>query len=339
MKIIVTGAAGFIGSHVSHALLARGQAVIGIDNLNPYYDPALKRARLARLVEHPQFTFVELDISDHRKVVSLADVFPETRSIVHLAAQAGVRHSLTAPFDYTSSNVTGHLALLELGRRLPLTHLVYASSSSVYGGNTKLPFATEDRVDSPVSLYAATKRAGELMSYTYSHLYRIPTSGLRFFTVYGPWGRPDMAAYLFTDAILSGRPIRVFNRGDMRRDFTYIDDIVAGVLGVLDNPPPTENCETAPARLFNIGNNRSEPLLRFISVLEAAIGRKADLIYEPMQPGDVKETFADIEAISRLCGFQPRITIDEGLQRFVSWFRSYHGMSPSMVKNSGPAMA
>lgn len=339
MTIIVTGAAGFIGSHVARALMARGQSVIGIDNLNSYYDPVLKQARLDRLAENPLFKFLKLDIADHDAVVALADIFPDTESIVHLAAQAGVRHSLTAPFDYIASNVTGHLALLELGRHLPhLAHLVYASSSSVYGGNTKLPFAVEDRVDTPVSLYAASKRAGELMSHTYSHLYRIPTSGLRFFTVYGPWGRPDMAAYLFTDAILAGRPIRVFNNGDMRRDFTYIDDIVAGVLGVLDNPPPTVDRGTTPARVFNIGNNRAEPLLRFISVLEAAIGRKAEIIYEPMQPGDVKETFADIEAINRLCGFKPRVTIDEGLRHFVSWFLSYHKIDSARVRGAGETL-
>ncbi|WEX09056.1 NAD-dependent epimerase/dehydratase family protein [Chelativorans sp. AA-79] len=325
MTIIVTGAAGFIGSHVARALMARGQRVVGIDNLNHYYDPALKQARLDLLVKNPLFTFIKLDISDHGSVTALGETFRDTEDIVHLAAQAGVRHSLTAPFTYTASNVTGHVAILELCRQLPrLRHLVYASSSSVYGGNSKLPFAVEDRVDAPASLYAATKRAGELMSYTYSHLYRIPTSGLRFFTVYGPWGRPDMAAYLFTQAILAGRPIRVFNNGDMRRDFTYIDDIVRGVLGVLDNPPPNVSREV-PARIFNIGNNRAEPLLRFISVLEAAIGRKAELVFEPMQLGDVKETFADIDAIRRLCGFEPRVSIDDGLPQFVSWFRSYHG--------------
>jgi UDP-glucuronate 4-epimerase len=309
--------------------MARGQDVIGLDNLNSYYDPALKRARLDRLEADPLFTFVNIDISNHGAVTALSADFPRTGAIVHLAAQAGVRHSLTAPFDYTASNVTGHLAMLELGRRLPqLGHFVYASSSSVYGGNIKLPFAVEDRVDTPVSLYAATKRAGELMAYTYSHLYHIPTSGLRFFTVYGPWGRPDMAAYLFTNEILAGRPIHVFNNGDMRRDFTYIDDIVTGVLGVLDNPPAVlEN--GAPARVFNIGNNRAEPLLRFISVLEAAIGRKAEIVHAPMQPGDVKETFADIGPIRRLCGFEPQVTIDQGLPRFVAWFKSYHGIGSS----------
>jgi len=330
MTTIVTGAAGFIGSHVAAALMARGEDVIGIDNLNHYYDPALKRARLSLLEEDPQFTFIKLDIADRESVMALADRYPAIEAIVHLAAQAGVRHSLTAPFAYTESNVTGHLAILELGRRLPrLQHLVYASSSSVYGANSKLPFAVEDRVDTPVSLYAATKRAGELISYAYSHLYRIPTTGLRFFTVYGPWGRPDMAAYLFTEAILAGQPIRVFNNGDMRRDFTYIDDIVSGVLGVLDNPPAAARGEV-PARVFNIGNHRAEPLLRFVSVLESAIGRKAQLIFEPMQPGDVKETFADIEAINRCCGFEPRVSIDDGLPRFVSWFRSYHGTDESV---------
>jgi UDP-glucuronate 4-epimerase len=330
MDIIVTGAAGFIGSHVTEALLNRGERVVGVDNLNAYYDPALKDARLARLKANPRFDFVKLDISDSRTVDVLAAHYPTAEAIVHLAAQAGVRHSLTAPFDYTASNVTGHLAMLELARRLPeLRHFVYASSSSVYGGNTKLPFSVADRVDTPVSLYAATKRAGELISHTYSHLFRIPTSGLRFFTVYGPWGRPDMAAYLFTEAIFSGRPIKVFNNGDMRRDFTYIDDIVTGVLGVLDNPPPATGIET-PARVFNIGNNRSEPLMRFISVLENAIGSRAKIEYEPMQPGDVKETFADIEAIRQLCGFEPTVAIDEGLLRFVDWYREYHRLGPEV---------
>jgi UDP-glucuronate 4-epimerase len=318
--------------------MARGQEVVGLDNLNSYYDPALKRARLERLRADPLFTFINIDISDQGAVALAAD-FPRTEAIVHLAAQAGVRHSLTAPFDYTASNVTGHLTMLELGRRLPrLSHFVYASSSSVYGGNIKLPFAVEDRVDTPASLYAATKRAGELMAYTYSHLYHIPTSGLRFFTVYGPWGRPDMAAYLFTDAILAGRPIHVFNNGDMRRDFTYIDDIVTGVLGVLDNPPAVL-ADSAPAQLFNIGNNRAEPLVRFISVLQAAIGRKDEIVHAPMQPGDVKETFADIEPIRRLCGFEPRVTIDQGLPRFVAWFKSYHGLAPEDSHSASHALA
>jgi UDP-glucuronate 4-epimerase len=326
MSILVTGAAGFIGFHVAAALCARGETVIGIDNVNDYYDVSLKEARLAQLAGEPGFSFERADIADRTAVAALCRRHPEIDRIVHLAAQAGVRYSLVNPFAYTDSNVTGQLVMLEAARRLPkLTHMVYASSSSVYGGNTKVPFAITDPVDRPVSLYAATKRAGELIAYNYSHLYRLPLTGLRFFTVYGPWGRPDMSAYLFTKAILAGEPIPVFNNGHMRRDFTYIDDIVAGVISALDRPPPADGRD-APHRLYNLGNHRSEPLMRFIEVIERACGRKATIDLKPMQPGDVRATYADIEASRKDLGFVPHTSIDEGIPRFVSWFRDYHGV-------------
>jgi UDP-glucuronate 4-epimerase len=322
MTYLVTGAAGFIGFHTCLRLLRRGEGVVGVDNVNDYYDPSLKEARLAILQERPGFTFHRVDIADREAMAGVAVRHPDISKIVHLAAQAGVRYSLVNPYAYTRSNVEGHLVILEFARRLPhCEHLVYASSSSVYGSNTKLPFSVEDRVDSPVSLYAATKRANELMAQCYSHLYEIPTTGLRFFTVYGPWGRPDMSAFLFVKAILVGQPIRVFNGGDMRRDFTYIDDIVSGVEAVVDGPPkaPGNLC-----RLYNIGNHRSEPLMRFIELIEQALGTKAEIIFDPMQPGDVKETYADIDAIRRDFGFEPKTAIDEGIPRFVDWYRSYH---------------
>lgn len=326
MSIVVTGAAGFIGSHVSQALLARGEAVIGIDDLNDYYDPALKQARLDRLTGQSDFSFHKLNIADHAAVTALFESQPEIDRVVHLAAQAGVRYSLTHPFAYVDANVTGHLAIMEACRRLPrLRHLVYASSSSVYGGNTKLPFAVEDPVERPVSLYAATKRAGELMSHCYGHLYRLPMTGLRFFTVYGPWGRPDMSAYIFTKAIFEGQPIHVFNKGDMRRDFTFIDDIVAGVVAALDRPPP-DNGGAPPHRVYNLGNHRSEDLLHFIEVIERSCNRKAEKIFEDMQPGDVKATYADIEASRRDLDFEPHTSIEDGLPRFVDWYRHYHGV-------------
>jgi UDP-glucuronate 4-epimerase len=324
MTVLVTGAAGFIGFHVSQALLARGDSVIGIDDLNDYYDVRLKRARLDQLEKTRGFAFRKLDIADRDAVFKLVSSNPKIDRIVHLAAQAGVRHSLTNPYAYTRSNVEGQLVMLEAARAMPeLAHFVYASSSSVYGGNTKLPYSVEDRVDSPVSLYAATKKAGELMAHCYSHLYGIPSTGLRFFTVYGPWGRPDMAAFLFTRAMLAGEPIRVFNHGDMKRDFTYIDDIVAGVVAVLDKPPASGG---VPHRVYNLGNNRSEPLLRFIAVLEKSLGVKAKTNLEPMQPGDVKETYADIAASRRDFGFDPKTSIDEGIPRFVAWYRKYYGV-------------
>ncbi len=325
MAILVTGAAGFIGFHVAAALCVRGETVIGIDNLNDYYDVSLKQARLAQLASVRGFSFERADIADRAAIAKLFTDHPEIDRIVHLAAQAGVRYSLVNPFAYTDANITGQVTLLEAARRLPrLTHMVYASSSSVYGGNTKLPFAVTDPVDRPISLYAATKRAGELIAFNYSHLHRLKLTGLRFFTVYGPWGRPDMSAYLFTKAILAGEPIPVFNNGDMRRDFTYIDDIVAGVVAALDRPPADGGSEP-PHRLYNLGNHRSEPLMRFIEVIERACGRKATIEFKPMQPGDVPETYADIDASRRDLGFQPRTSIDEGIPRFVSWFRSYHG--------------
>ncbi|MEM7122296.1 MAG: NAD-dependent epimerase/dehydratase family protein [Pseudomonadota bacterium] len=321
MSVLVTGAAGFIGSHVSRALLARGDEVVGIDNLNTYYDVNLKEARLATLTDQRGFTFERLDIADKDAVSSLANKHPAIDRIIHLAAQAGVRHSLDHPHDYTSANVEGHLNMLELARHIDgMKHMVYASSSSVYGGNTDIPFSVDDRVDNPVSLYAATKRAGELMARCYSHLYCIPATGLRFFTVYGPWGRPDMSAYIFTKAISEHRPIRVFNNGDMMRDFTYIDDIVAGVLASLDNVPD----DSPPHRIYNLGNHKSEPLMRFINVIEQSLQLKAELIMEPMQPGDVKETYADIEASRNDLGFEPATTIDDGIPRFVDWYRAYH---------------
>jgi UDP-glucuronate 4-epimerase len=324
MTVLVTGAAGFIGFHVSTTLLKRGERVIGVDNLNDYYDVTLKEARLAELRRLPGFAFHRVELAERGALAALLEHHPDTDRIVHLAAQAGVRYSLTNPHAYIGSNIQGQLEVLEACRALPkLKHLVYASSSSVYGGNTKLPFSVADRVDTPHSLYAATKKADELMSYCYSHLYRLPTTGLRFFTVYGPWGRPDMAAWIFTDAILAGKPIRVFNHGDMRRDFTFIDDIVAGVVACLDRPPADDGSEP-PCRLYNLGNHRSEDLKRFIALLEKALGRKAIIELEPMQPGDVPASYADIAETQRDLGFAPTTSIDEGLPRFVTWYRAYH---------------
>ena len=326
MTVLVTGAAGFIGSHLCDKLLARGDAVIGVDNLDPYYDVALKRARLARLEGRDGFRFHEADIADGTALAAAVKGAGAVRRVAHLAAQAGVRHSLENPMAYVHANLVGHLVVQELCRHLDgFEHLVYASSSSVYGASNALPFSVDDRADRPLSLYAATKRADEMMSYSYSHLYRLPMTGLRFFTVYGPWGRPDMAAYLFTAAIIEGRPIKLFNHGDMKRDFTYIDDIIDGVIAALDSPPADDG-DAAPHRLYNIGNNRSEPLKRFVEVLEDAIGKKAEFEMLPMQPGDVRETYADIDAIQRDLGFNPATSIDEGLPRFVAWYRDYHGV-------------
>lgn len=322
MTVLVTGAAGFIGYHLCEHLLGRGERVIGVDSLNAYYDPGLKEARLSRLADRDGFSFERLDIADRDAMAGLAERHPGIDRIVNLAAQAGVRHSLDHPRDYVHSNISGFLEILEMCRRLPgLRHLVYASSSSVYGGNTKQPFAVEDKTDSPLALYGATKKANELMGHCYSHLFRIPATGLRFFTVYGPWGRPDMSAYLFTRAIFAGEEIRVFNNGDMKRDFTFVDDIVAGVTACLDRPPTGDG---VPHRVYNLGNNRSEGLMRFIGAIETACGKKAKIRFEPMQPGDVKETYADIAASTRDFGYQPRTTIDEGIPRFVAWFRDYH---------------
>ena len=325
MAVAITGAAGFIGYHLSQALLARGETVIGLDNLTPYYDPKLKEARKAMLDAQEGFRFHLLDIADRDAMFALFDATPEIDRVVHLAAQAGVRHSLTDPYVYVQSNVMGQVVVMEACRRLPgCKHLVYASSSSVYGGNKALPFSIDDRVDDPVSLYAASKRAAELSASCYAHLYRLPMTGLRFFTVYGPWGRPDMAAYIFTKAIFEGAPIEVFNEGDMKRDFTYVDDIVAGIVAALDHPPEEDN-GGRPHRVYNLGNHRSEDLMRFIELIEQACGREANKVFKEMQPGDVKETFADIEAARRDLGFEPRMTIDEGLGRFVAWYRDYHG--------------
>ena len=323
MTYLVTGAAGFIGFHTCLRLLSRGEQVVGVDNVNDYYDVSVKDARLAILQERPGFTFHRLDIADREAVAGLACRHPEITRVIHLAAQAGVRYSLVNPYAYTHSNIEGTLVMLEFVRRLrQCDHFVYASSSSVYGNNTKMPLSVDDRVDTPVSLYAATKKSNEMMAHCYSHLFGIPTTGLRFFTVYGPWGRPDMSAFLFTKAILAGEPIRVFNNGDMRRDFTFIDDIVSGVVAVASGAPKGPGL---PYGIYNIGNHRSEPLMRFIEVIEQELGKKAEIIFEPMQSGDVKETFADIEAIQRDYGYQPTTTIDEGIPRFIEWYRSFFG--------------
>ncbi len=325
MTVLVTGAAGFIGYHVSRRLLARGETVVGLDVISDYYDVRFKHARLDRLKGLPGFSFHKLDLADRDGVKATMDSVSGIDRVVHLAAQAGVRHSLDHPFSYVDANLTGHMVILELCRYLPgFKHLVYASSSSVYGGNTRLPFSVEDRTDSPVSLYAATKKANEHMSHCYSHLYGLPQTGLRLFTVYGPWGRPDMALYIFTKAIAERRPINVFNNGDMKRDFTFIDDTVRGVIAALDNPPSAES--GPPHRLYNIGNRRSEPLMRLIEVLESCLGRKAEINFRPMQPGDIKETCADISAIGRDLGYKPTTPIDVGVPKFVEWFKGYHGV-------------
>jgi len=330
MRVLVTGAAGFIGFHVSARLLARGDAVIGLDNVNDYYSTKLKRDRLAELARNDGFRFIEADFAD-RAALAEALEGAEFDRVVHLGAQAGVRYSIENPYAYVQSNLVGHLNMLEVARHRRSGNFVYASSSSVYGGNDTLPFRVEDRVDHPLSLYAATKKADELISETYAHLYRLPQTGLRFFTVYGPWGRPDMAMWLFAKAIFAGEPIDVFGEGNMRRDFTYIDDIVTGVVACLDNPAPDDGEEKAggsraPHRLYNIGNHRSEELTHMIGLLEEACGRKAEKRLLPMQPGDVRDTYADISAIQRDLGFQPTTTIAEGIPRFIAWFRDYHGL-------------
>ena len=334
MRVLVTGAAGFIGAHVTTALLARGDEVVGLDNVNAYYDPSLKEHRLARLSGDPRFELVRGDLHDPGAVDAAFAHAPER--VVHLAAQAGVRHSLTHPHDYVDSNVTGTLNILEACRHRGTEHLVYASSSSVYGANTDMPFSVHDNVDHPLSMHAATKKATELMAHTYSHLFGVPTTGLRFFTVYGPRGRPDMALFLFTEAILAGRPIDVFNEGRMQRDFTYIDDIVEGVVRVLDRPAqpdaewkadaPDPATSTAPYRLYNIGNNNPVELLQFIGAIEDAIGRKAVLNLLPMQPGDVPATYADVDDLTRDVGFAPDTPIEVGVARFVEWYREYYGI-------------
>ena len=328
MRVLVTGAAGFIGFHVAQALIARGDTVIGIDNLNDYYDVSLKEARLNELQAEPNashFQFIKLDIADTKATLDLFTTHKPQR-VVHLAAQAGVRYSLQNPHAYVQSNLVGFTNILEACRHNVVEHLVYASSSSVYGGNTKLPFSEQDNVDAPVSLYAATKKANELMAHTYSHLYKLPTTGLRFFTVYGPWGRPDMAPFLFADAILNDRPIKVFNHGDMMRDFTYIDDIVEGVVRVLDKAatPALGANNHEPVRLFNIGNNSPEKLLDFIEIMENALGKTTQKEFLPMQAGDVKATYADISALEKWVGFKPSTPLEEGIQRFAKWYKIYY---------------
>jgi UDP-glucuronate 4-epimerase len=332
MAVLVTGVAGFIGSTTAHALLERGDEVIGIDNLNDYYDPKLKQARLDRLEQRfgNRFRFLDLDFADSQALSSALSNAQFDR-IIHLGAQAGVRYSIENPAAYVHSNLVGHCNMLELARQREARHFVYASSSSVYGGNDSLPFRVEDRVDQPLSLYAATKKSDELISQSYAHLYRLPMTGLRFFTVYGPWGRPDMAMWIFTKALYQGRPLPLFNGGQMRRDFTYIDDIVRGVVACLDSPPADDGelkagGSKAPHALYNIGNSRSEDLMRVVELLEESTGRKALLEPKPMQPGDVTETYADISAIQRDLGFEPSTAIEVGVPKFVNWYREYHDL-------------
>jgi len=335
MKVLVTGAAGFIGMHCAERLLARGDSVIGVDHLDAYYDVALKEARLVRLQKHPGFGFAKINIAD-RAAMDALFAHEKPQRVIHLAAQAGVRYSLQNPHAYVDSNLVGFLHVLEGCRHHHVEHLVYASSSSVYGANTTLPFSVHQNVDHPISLYAATKKANELMAHTYSHLYRLPATGLRFFTVYGPWGRPDMALFLFTKAIVEGRPIDVFNNGNMRRDFTYIDDISDGVIRAMDRvaaPDPAFDpahpdpaASSAPWRLYNIGNHEPVELLRYIEEIENALGRKAVKNLLPMQAGDVIETFADVDALRDDIGFAPKTPVREGVRRFVAWYRSFYGV-------------
>lgn len=335
MRILVTGAAGFIGSALSERLLARGDEVLGYDNVNDYYDPTLKEARLARLTPQPKFGFVRASLEDRSALErAFADFRPQR--VVNLAAQAGVRYSLTNPYAYIEANLVGFINVLEVCRHGKVEHLVYASSSSVYGANRKLPFSVRDPVDHPVSLYAATKKANELMAHTYSHLYALPTTGLRFFTVYGPWGRPDMALFLFTRKILAGEPIEVFNHGKHTRDFTYVDDIVEGVIRTLDRVPapdaafdplnPSAASSAAPYRVYNIGNHQPVELAHYIEVLEAKLGRKAEKILLPLQPGDVPDTYADVEELSRDTGYAPATPVEAGIGRFVDWYRGFYGV-------------
>jgi UDP-glucuronate 4-epimerase len=332
MTILVTGVAGFIGSHLARALLARGDNVVGIDNINDYYDQQLKHDRLADVARlgGDRFTFHQADFADHMALDAALGA-TEVLKIAHLGAQPGVRYSIDNPRAYVQSNLSGHLNMLELARHRGVAHMVYASSSSVYGNAKTMPLRVEDRVDFPISLYAATKKADELMSETYAHLYRVPQTGLRFFTVYGPWGRPDMAVWGFTARVLAGEPIAVYNQGNMRRDFTYIDDIVAGIIAALDNPPTDDGTVKAggsisPHRVYNIGNHRSENLMDMIAVLEDACGKKAVIDFQPLQPGDVLETYADISAIANDLGFAPATSIAQGIPQFVNWYRTYKGI-------------
>ena len=333
MKVLVTGAAGFIGSWTAQRLLDRGDEVVGLDNLSPYYDPSLKEARLARLKPKPGFRFVRLDLADRAGMESL---FAQEKfdTVVHLAAQAGVRYAVENPHSYIDSNLVGTLHVLEGCRHHGIRHLVYASTSSVYGANARMPFSVQDNVDHPLSLYAATKKANELMAHSYSHLFRLPTTGLRFFTVYGPWGRPDMALFKFTKAILAGEPIEVFNYGKHRRDFTFVDDIVEGVVRALDRPAapdpafdpmaPDAATSSAPWRLYNIGCSQPVDLLVYIETLERCLGRTAEKKMLPLQPGDVPDTYADVTALERDIGYRPRVTVEEGVRRFVEWYRDYY---------------
>jgi UDP-glucuronate 4-epimerase len=331
--VLVTGAAGFIGFHVAQRLLDSGRRVIGLDNLNTYYDPALKQARLDVLLGRPGFSFEKLDLADGR---GMKDLFARHRFpvVIHLAAQAGVRYSLDNPQAYVDANLAGFANILEGCRHTECRHLLFASSSSVYGANTKLPFSVHDNVDHPISLYAASKKANELMAHSYSHLFRIPCTGLRFFTVYGPWGRPDMAMYIFTKAIVEGSPIKLFNQGQMRRDFTYVDDVTSALVRLMDHIPqpnpnwsgatPDPGSSTAPWRIYNIGNNKPEELMRVVAALEQELGRKAKIELLPMQPGDVPATFADVDDLVREVDFRPATSIEEGVRKFVAWYRSYH---------------
>lgn len=340
-QVLVTGTAGFIGFHVCKKLLERGQTVIGVDNLNSYYDVSLKEARLFQLETYSGFTFKKLDISDRQAMALLFKDEPVSR-VIHLAAQAGVRYSLTNPHAYVDSNLQGFMNILEGCRHARVDHLVFASSSSVYGGNTRMPFSVHDNVDHPLSMYAATKKANELMAHTYAHLFGLPCTGLRFFTVYGPWGRPDMALFIFTQAILSGKPIDVFNHGKMRRDFTYIDDIVEGVVKVLDRIPegdpffspeaPDPGASSAPYRIYNIGNNQPVELMRFIEVLESVLEKKAQKRFLDIQPGDVPATCADVDDLFHAVGFKPSTPIEVGIQRFVDWYKEYYTTRENTLK-------
>jgi UDP-glucuronate 4-epimerase len=335
MKILITGVAGFIGFHLSQKLLKEGYQVIGIDNLNDYYDPGLKKARLEILGSHNNFCFHKVDLKDKAEVDNIFETYKPT-NVINLAAQAGVRYSIENPYAYVDSNLIGFMNILEACRNYPVKHLLYASSSSVYGGNKVAPFSTNHNVDHPVSLYAATKKSNELMAHTYSHLYGIPTTGLRFFTVYGPWGRPDMAYFSFTRDIIAGKPIKVFNHGKMERDFTYIDDIIEGILRLIDKIPEAnkdwdetkDNISTsfAPYKIYNIGNNQPVSLMRFINILEDKIGKVAEKIYMDMQPGDVLRTYADVSDLEKDIGFKPSTSLEQGLAEFVRWYKDYYNI-------------